>query len=97
MEVLGVCPESELVAKAPRNDNGQEYAYRIGLISKRPGDFVLSWLEPVDLQNKILNTQILERYPINGSNNYLGLMKCGITYTVEDVNQRRSDFFFSVN
>lgn len=97
IDFLGACPESELIAQAPLTDNGQNYKYEIGLIPKNSGDFVLSWLEPVNLRNSVLNIQILEKYPVNGDENYLGLTKCGITSSLYDVKESRRGFFFSVN
>lgn len=97
VDFLGACPTSELIAQGPLSTDGQEYKYKIGLIPANSGDFVLSWLQPARLKNSNLNTQILESYPVNGNMNYLGLMKCGITYTIEDVNANRREFFFSVN
>ncbi|MCW5517882.1 hypothetical protein [Muriicola sp. Z0-33] len=95
-DFLGVCPDSELIAQAPLAQNGQQYEYQIGLVGENSGDFVLSWLEPVTLQNGNLNIQILDKYPVNNKNNYLQLTKCGIGYSIEDVRQRKREFFFSV-
>ena len=96
-DFLGRCPESELIAQAPLAENGQQYAYRIGLVALNSGDFVLSWVEPVTLVNERLNTQILENYPINSRSNKLGLLKCGVGNFIEDVNTDRRSFFFEVN
>ncbi len=96
IDFLGACPESELIAKAPLTENGQAYRYEIGLVPKNSGDFVLSWLEPVDLKNSVLNTQILEKYPVNGDKNNLGLTKCGITSTILNISESKDEFFFSV-
>lgn len=97
IDFLGACPESELIAIAPLTESGQSYMYEIALIPKSTGDFVLSWLEPVNLRNSVLNTQILEKYPVNGDENYLGLTKCGITSTISDVKESKDEFFFLVN
>ena len=97
IDFLGVCPESELVAIGPLSETGEQYAYRIGLIPKNTGDFVLSWLEPVHLRNASLNTQILAGYPVGGNGNALGLTKCGVTSTRLDVAEARREYFFTVN
>lgn len=96
-DFLGACPESELIAVAPLTDNGQNYKYELGLVPEKSGDFVLSWLKPVNLKNSNLNIEILENYPVNGSNNSLGLTKCGITSAIFDVKESKRSFFFSVN
>ena len=97
IDFLGVCPESELIAIGPLSETGEQYAYRIGLIPKNTGDFVLSWLDPVNLRNANLNVQILANYPIDGNANTLGLTKCGVTSTRPDVAEARREYFFTVN
>ena len=97
IDFLGICPDSELIARAPLTENEQEYVYKIGLVPSNTGDFVLSWLEPADLRNSNLNLQILEQYAFSNSPNSLGLSKCGITSTVLDVRESQREFFFSVN
>lgn len=96
IDFLGACPNSELIAQAPFSDNGQEYEYQIGLVPTNPGDFVLSWLEPVNIINSDLNIEILEEYPFNDSGKHLELIKCGITSSILDVEESRDEFFFSV-
>ena len=96
IDFLGACPESELIAIAPLTENGQGFAYEIGLVARNSGDFVLSWVNPADLQNSDLNVQLLSRYPIDGDDNALGLTRCGITSTRLNVSGTRREFFFSV-
>ena len=95
-DFLGACPESELIAVAPLTENGDRFEYEIGLVPQSAGDFVLSWLETVELSNPDLNLEILENYPLEGNTNTLGLTKCGIISTRPDVGGTRSDYFFSV-
>ncbi len=97
IDFLGACPDSELIAIGPLTEDGQSYEYEIGLLPQNTGDFVLSWLEPANLKNSKLHIEILEKYPINGRDNYLGLTKCGITSTIPDIEKSRREFFFSVN
>lgn len=97
IDFLGACPESELIALGLLTESGQQFAYEIGLVPQNMGDFVLSWLEPAILTNSNLNTQILGKYPVKGDRNYLGLSKCGITYSILDVKASRNEFFFTVN
>ncbi len=93
---LGVCPEAELIANGPRTENGKTYRYEIGLVPKNTGDFALNWLLGADLKNNNLNLEILEKYPINGDINQLGLTKCGITSTKIDLRESKDEFFFTV-
>ncbi|MET1260728.1 hypothetical protein ABV409_15375 [Flagellimonas sp. DF-77] len=95
-DVLGACPESELIAIAPIAASEAEFEYRVGLVALAPGDYVLSWLEPVRLRNGNLNTELLDNYPVSGRDDYLGLTKCGVGYSVENVSQERRSFFFTV-
>ncbi|MEM1338063.1 MAG: hypothetical protein AAGF96_09945 [Bacteroidota bacterium] len=95
-DFLGVCPESELIAIAPLTQNGDRYTFEIGIVSRTTGDFVLSWLEPVVLSNPDLNFEILEKYPLEKNTNTLGLTKCGITSTRDNVSGARREYFFSV-
>lgn len=97
IDFLGVCPESELVAIGPLDESETHYAYRLGLVLKNTGDFVLSWVEPVILKNADLNTEILTQYPVEGNSSTLGLSKCGITYTRLEVAEARREYFFTVN
>jgi len=96
IDFLGACPESELIAIGPLTENGQGFAYEIGLVPRNSGDFVLSWVNPADLQNTDLNVQLLSRYPLDGDDNALGLTRCGITYTRLNVSGTRRQFFFTV-
>lgn len=96
-DFLGSCPESELIARAPLTENGEQYRYQLGLVPNNAGDFVLSWLEPVELLNEDLNIRILQKYPVDGRTDYLGLTKCGVGYAIENVSQKRREFFFTVN
>lgn len=82
--------------KAPLTDDEGAYVYQIGLIAQKTGDFVLVWMESVDLQNTELNTHILENYPLILPDD-LGVTRCGITSSITEVNERRGAFFFSVN
>lgn len=96
IDFLGACPESELIANAPLTANRQSYMYEIGLVPINAGDFVLAWRPGSALQNSELNQQILEKYPIQGDTNQLGLTKCGITSTLLDVKSSSNEFFFTV-
>lgn len=96
IDFLGVCPESELIVNAPLTVDGRNYRYEIGLVPKNMGDFVLGWLDPVNLKNNELHLQILANYPIDGDTDQLGLTKCGITSTRLDVKAARNEYFFSV-
>lgn len=97
IDFLGACPESELIANGPLTANGQSYMYEIGLVPKNAGDFVLAWRPGSALQNSELNQQILEKYPIQGDTNQLGLTKCGITSTLLDVKSSSNEFFFTID
>lgn len=96
IDFLGACPESDLIAIAPLTENGEHFAYEIGLIPKNSGNFVLSWVEPAILRNNDLNAQILTQYPLDGDRDAIGLNKCGITSTRLNITESRREFFFSV-
>jgi len=97
IDFLGACPEADLVAKTERVQEGQFFEYEIGIIPKKIGDFVLSWVEPVALRNNDLHIEILSRYPLEGgSTTRLGLSKCGIGSFIDNVTESRRQYFFSV-
>ena len=96
-DFLGACPTSELIAVGPPTQDGQFFEYLIGLVPQMQGDFVLSWVGSVNLLNDNLNIQILEKYPIGARVNILGLTKCGITSTLDNVRASKDEFFFSIN
>lgn len=96
IDFLGACPQADIIANGPKTANSTSYRYEIGLVPKNTGDFVLNWLLPANLRNSNLNIAILEKYPMDGGTNELGLTRCGITSSQLDVRGARNSFFFTV-
>ena len=96
IDFLGACPEADIIANGPRTANGMSYSYEIGLVPKNTGDFALNWVLGASLTNGNLNLEILEKYPIDGDTNQLGLTKCGITSTLLNVSASKRAYFFTV-
>lgn len=97
IDFLGACPEADIIPNGPRMANETSYRYEIGLVPKSSGDFALNWNTGAVFNNRSINLEILEKYPINGDNNQLGLTKCGITSTLLEVDNSKSTYFFSVD
>ena len=96
IDFLGACPEADIIPNGPRTANGTSYRYEIGLVPKSSGDFTLNWNTGAVFNNRSINLEILEKYPINGDNKKLGLTKCGITSTLLEVDNSKSAYFFRV-
>ena len=90
------CTSTDFVASTATSENGSFFEYQIALVPKTPGDFALVWDLPIDLQNTDQNLAVIAPYAINDNAFALSPNRCGISFSILDVRERRSEFFFRV-
>lgn len=90
------CTNTDFVASTATSENGAFFEYQIALIPKTLGDFALVWDLPIDLKNTDQNLAVLAPYAINDNPFSLSPNRCGISFSILDVRERRSEFFFRV-
>ncbi len=90
------CTNTDFVASTATSENGSFFEYQIVLVPRTLGDFALVWDLPIDLQNSDQNVEVLAPYAINDNAFALSPNRCGISFSILDVQERRSEFFFRV-
>ena len=90
------CTNTDFVASTATSENDAFFEYQIALVPKTLGDFALVWDLPIDLQNTDQNVAVLAPYAINDNPFSLSPNHCGISFSILDVRERRSEFFFRV-
>jgi hypothetical protein len=91
---LPTCENATVQATPVLADSELHYTYRIGLIPKLAGDFVVS-LQSGRLQNKNRNEFIIDAYPIPNKPNQIGFNSCNsVSWRFLDESDR--EYYFSV-
>ena len=92
----GFCENSEVRISGALSQTGNFYEYRVGLVARRAGDYVLSWNFESEIRNMERNTEILARYPVDGNPKTLGFNRCGRVSFLLDIDTSDGEYFFTI-
>jgi hypothetical protein len=88
------CKSGTIIKNSKLSSNNSFFKYRLGLISKHLGNYVISF-QSSKIENIYRNTSIIENYPISNYPNQIGFNSCG-NLSWRKLNESEREYYINV-
>lgn len=95
IDFLGVCNNSTMTIIPTINSTGNLYKFKLGLIAKSSGDFIIKFPYRQGIENSERNLNIINNYPSPNNNFLIGFNSCGSSSWVKETDI--GDYCFKIN